>query len=251
MTTPETTPLADLPGCWRDVTVALTGGIDRLLLYGVPGTGKTFGGLHIGVSDDAPRSHRLVCTEDMTSADVTGAWMPDAAGTFRWLDGAATLAWIGDGTTGSRLVADECDKASGDVLGLLLAMFDSDGSATFDHPGTGETIAPNPGFSVVMTSNVEDPDNLPDALRDRFPVAVCINAPHPDALALLPADLRDAAARIVACEDPGRRASLRAFFAFDRMRTNGVSVEDAGRLAFGDGLWREMGDALRIASVER
>ena len=97
MTTPKTTPLADLPGCWRDVTVALTGGIDRLLLYGVPGTGKTFGGLHIGVSDDAPRSHRLVCTEDMTSADVTGAWMPDAAGTFRWLDGAATLAWIGDG----------------------------------------------------------------------------------------------------------------------------------------------------------
>ena len=63
-----------LPACWQDVADVLTAGIDRVLLYGPPGTGKTYAGLTFG--DVQAGAFRLVCTEDMTAADVTGCWMP-------------------------------------------------------------------------------------------------------------------------------------------------------------------------------
>ena len=72
-----------LPGCWRDFVDALDAGIDRIVLYGPSGTGKTYAALREGVGVSG--AHRLVCTEDMTAADVTGCWMPTAAGQFEWL----------------------------------------------------------------------------------------------------------------------------------------------------------------------
>src|SRR5271170_2565551 len=142
-----------LPSCWQDFADALDAGIDRIVLYGPPGAGKTYAALREGVG--AHGAHRLVCTEGMTAGDVTGCWMPTASGQFEWLDGAAVRAWHGDGTNGGRLVVDEADRAAGDVLALLLAVCDSDGSARFDHPALGEVVTPNAGFSVVMTTNLE------------------------------------------------------------------------------------------------
>jgi hypothetical protein len=193
-------------------------------------------------------SHRLVCTDDMTAADVTGAWMPTSGGTFEWLDGAAVRAWRGDGTRGGRLVVDEADRASGDVLALLLAVCDTDGSARLDHPGTGEALVPNDGFSVVITANLEDPEELPASLRDRFPVAIEIDVPHPDAVLQLPEDLRDAAAALCAAPAP-RRASLRAFYAFARLREF-VEPDRAVRLAFGPARCDDVADALTINAAE-
>jgi MoxR-like ATPase len=235
-----------LPACWMDFVDALDAGIDRIVLYGPSGTGKTYAALRVGVGDAG--AHRLVCTEDMTSADVTGCWMPTASGQFEWLDGAAVRAWRGDGTTGGRLVVDEADRAAGDVLALLLAVCDTDGSARFDHPATGEAVTPNDGFSVVLTTNLEHPEELPTALRDRFPVAIGIDAPHPDAVELLPEDLRDAAAAI-ASAPAARRASLRAFYAYARLR-EAVEPERAARLAFGEARGREIADAIVIDAAE-
>jgi len=235
-----------LPGCWRDFTDALDAGIDRIVLYGPTGTGKTYAALREGVGSAG--ANRLVCTEDMTSADVTGCWMPTAAGQFEWLDGAAVRAWRGDGTTGGRLVVDEADRAAGDVLALLLAVCDTDGSARFDHPATGAAITPLEGFTVVMTTNLEHPEELPHALRDRFPVAIEIDCPHPDAIELLPEDLRDAAVAIAAAPAP-RRASLRAFYAYARLRES-VEPERAARLAFGATRGQEITDALAIDAAE-
>jgi MoxR-like ATPase len=236
-----------LPECWRDFADALDAGIDRIVLYGPPGTGKTFAALREGVGPAG--AHRLVCTEDMTSADVTGCWMPTASGQFEWLDGAAVRAWRGDGQRGGRLVVDEADRAAGDVLALLLAVCDTDGSARFDHPACGDVLTPNDGFTVVMTTNLEHPDELPHALRDRFPVMIEVNAPHPDAVALLPEDLRDAATAITATATP-RRASLRAFYAYARLRES-VEPDRAARLAFGAARGREIADALAIDATER
>jgi len=236
-----------LPACWRDVVDALDAGIDRLVLYGPPGTGKTYAALRVAVG--AAGAHRLVCTEDMTAADVTGSWMPTASGRFEWLDGAAVRAWRGDGRRGGRLVVDEADRATGDVLALLLAVCDTDGSASFDHPGTGQGISPLPGFSVVMTTNLEHTAELPEALRDRFPVAIEIDEPHPDALAVLPADLRGAAAALATASGT-RRASLRAFYAYARLRES-VDPQRAARLAFGEERGREVADALVIDATER
>src|ERR1700726_2679568 len=71
--------------CWRDVADVLSAGVSRVLLYGPPGTGKTFAALHHGVDDG--HAERLVCTEDLTSGEITGTWMPTGESRFEWREG--------------------------------------------------------------------------------------------------------------------------------------------------------------------
>ena len=119
-----------MPTCWRDVQSAFDAGIDRLILFGPPGTGKTFAGMYFG--DVGRGAHRLVCTDDMTNADVTGHLMPTETGLFQWVNGKALKAWDGDGKLGGRLVVDEIDKAGGDVYATLLAMTDNPESSMWN-----------------------------------------------------------------------------------------------------------------------
>jgi MoxR-like ATPase len=229
------------PQCWKDVEDVLAAGVDRLILFGPPGTGKTYAGLHYG--DVSRGAYRIICNEDMTDADVTG-YMKPSGDEWRWIEGKAVKAWQGDGIRGARVVADEIDRASGDVLSTLLAMFDTPDSAAWEHPETGRVIRPKEGFSVVMTTNVEDMRELPEALKDRFPVAIRINQPHPEALKVLSPDLRSAAASS-ADADKKRRFSMRAFMEFDRLRKT-IEVERAAGLIFG----KAAGDILDAIRVE-
>ena len=175
-----TTTQTKLPQCWQDLEDALNNGVDRVILFGPSGIGKTYAGMNIG--DVEAGAFRLVCTEDMTNMDVTGTFLPDGKGGTKWLDGSALKAWAGNGIKGGRLIVDEIDKASGDVYATLLAMLDSPESASFEHPDTGRIHRPNAGFSAIMTTNVENMGELPTALTDRFPIKIRINEPHPDAL---------------------------------------------------------------------
>lgn len=232
-----------LPKCWKDVEDALNAGIDRLVLFGPSGIGKTYAGLHFG--DVEAGAFRLVCTEDMTTFDVTGGFMPSKDGGFQWLDGSALKAWRGNGAKGARLIVDEVDKAGGDVFATLLAMLDSPESASFEHPETGEVVRPLPGFSAVMTTNIENMSELPTALADRFPVRIRINEPHPTALLALSPDLRAYAVRMA---DAGEeRISLRAFIALDKLRQT-LGMERACELTFGRRS-RQILDALAVDSV--
>lgn len=233
----------DTPQCWKDVESALNAGIDRLILFGPPGTGKTFAGLNYG--NVASGAWRLICTDDMTNGDVQGHYIPNAQGSWSFKDGAAIRAWNGDGQTGGRLVIDEIDKAGGDVFATLLAMTDSPESAKWDHPEKG-TVRPRDGFSVVMTTNIEHMEELPEALKDRFPVAIRINEPHPNALAKLSGDLRPYARRMA---DAGeRRISLRTFFAFDTLRSS-LGDAEAARLILGPDKAQAFLDAIAINAV--
>jgi hypothetical protein len=73
-------------------------------------------------------------------------------------------------------------------------------------------------------------EELPTALADRFPIRIRINAPHPDALLRLSPDLRKYAVRMA---DAGeRRISLRAFMAFDKLRSSLGDARSA-QLTFG------------------
>jgi MoxR-like ATPase len=218
-----------LPECWKEFYDVLSAGIDRVILFGPPGTGKTFAGLTIG--DTAAGAFRLACTEEMTTADVTGCFMPTDAGVWKWQDGAAIKAWAGDGITGGRLVIDEIDRANGDIESLLLAMTDTVQSTVWENPETGKRVRPRDGYSVVMTTNLEQMDELPTALKDRFPVAIRINTPHPNALLELPEDLR-AAAAASADADRSRRFSIRAFQSYAKLR-NSMGSDRAARLIFG------------------
>jgi len=233
----------NLTGCWADFQDAINAGIDRIILFGPPGTGKTYAGLHMG--DVSAGAHRLVCNEDMTAAEVTGHFLP-SGDTWAWNDGSVIKAWNGNGYRGGRVVADEIDRAGGDVFSLLLAMFDTVESASWEHPHTGQVLRPREGFSVIMTTNLEQMQDLPTALKDRFPVAIRINEPHPGALAVLPHDLREPA-RQSADADRSRRFSIRAFQAFDKLR-KGMEQDRAARMIFGDHASSIL-DAIRIEAV--
>jgi len=231
-----------IPECHRTLDRILKAGVDRVILHGPPGTGKTYSALTLELGGRP--SYRLVCTEDMTTADVAGMYMPNAEGSFTWHDGVATKAW----RTGGRLVIDEIDKAGGDVFALLLAYTDSVGSASLDLLN-GETIRPAPGFSAVMTTNIEDPNDLPPALRDRFPIAICIDSAHPMALDFAYDELRVIFAEIVADKKKSRRASLRACMSFQHLISKGFTIVEAGNLVFGAAITETIVDTLKVATV--
>ncbi|HWD96063.1 MAG TPA: AAA family ATPase [Acidimicrobiales bacterium] len=235
----------ELGPCWRDFDDVVRAGIRRVLLYGPPGTGKTFAALHHGVAD-AP-AERLICTEDLTSGEITGTWMPTGEQRFEWREGPAIRAWRGKNGRGTRLVLDEVDRASGDALATLLAITDSPESALWRNPDSLEWVRPGREFSVVMTSNVDDLEEIPAALRDRFPVTVRVDRPHPHAVAQLSRDLR-APALAGSLGPRDRRISIRSFYAFDELRTH-HGAERAASLVFGYDVAQGVLDALAISAV--
>lgn len=214
------TTTTNLPQCWQDVEDTLGAGLSRLCLYGAPGTGKTYAALTSGI--DGRESYKIACVDDMTTAQIEGMWKPSRDG-WTFHEGAAVKAW----RNGARLVIDEVDKASGDVLGALLAFTDSEASARWEHPDTGEIVRPAAGFSVVITTN-SHPHALAEALRDRFPVCVNVTEPHPAALEKLPVFMREPA-RLLANAPEDERVSLRAFDALARLADR-VGIERAAAL---------------------
>ena len=216
-----------VPQCFIDLEDVLAAGVKKVILYGPPGTGKTYSALTLGVTGDA---ERLICSEDMTTGDIVGAMLPTPTGGFGYVEGALVRAW----KSGDRAVIDEINRASGDVESTLMAFLDSAESAVWKNPYTSEIIRPHENFSAIMTTNFEDPNMIAAPLRDRFPVAIKIDAAHPAALvAALPPELRMLAAAIVAGK-PGERASLRAWKEFEILRKSpAFTTERAAKLIFG------------------
>lgn len=231
--------------CWRDLADVVEAGVSRVLLYGPPGTGKTYAALRFGVASGV--AERLVCTEDLTTGEITGTWMPAGEGRWEWREGPAIRAWREGEGRGGRLVVDEVDRASGDALSTLLAVTDSPESARWRNPQSGDWVSPGLEFSVVMTTNLEELDDIPSALRDRFPVAIRIDRPHPASLQALSSDLR-APALAGSLGDSTRRVSLRSFYAYDQLRGH-CGPERAARLVFGDERARGVLDALAIGAL--
>ena len=209
--------------CWATFSSILDAGIDRMILFGPPGTGKTYSAMH---EQNDGQAFRLTCTDDMTNMDVTGGFLASSDGGFDFIEGSAIQAW-----RGHRLVVDEIDKAGGDVFATLLNMTDSDGSATWQHPVTGEVHEPQHGFKVIMTTNVEVIDELPQALIDRFPVRLRIDRPHPRALETITRHWSDYASRMA---DAGtERMSLRPFQSLNRLSRQ-MGEEEASRIILGN-----------------
>jgi hypothetical protein len=98
-----------------------------------------------------------------------------------------------------------------------------------------------------MTTNLERPEELPSALRDRFPVVIRIDRPHPSSVLSLSSDLRQLAMH-GSLGDEDRRVSLRAFYAFDRLRSL-HGANRAATLLFGSERATSFLDALTISSM--
>lgn len=227
----RTTASANDMSCWDKVEACLNAGSTHVLLYGPPGTGKTYAGLNMGLLPDQ-QAHRLQCTEEMSDGKIVGHPMPISASKWEYILGPAILAWQGNGTRGDRLVVDEGDKLYGDAASIMHGMLDSLESCKWQHPITKEIHRPKPGFSVVLTTNLENMRDLPEALADRFPIKIRIDRPHPAALERLPEDLRSAAAASV--DAPAhRRFSLRTFLEYSKLRPQ-LGQDLAAQICFGE-----------------
>lgn len=207
------------------------------LLYGVPGTGKSFSAHKSALEDRSLFSVTL--TPDTPAAELRGHYVPQG-NRFVWQDGPALRAW----RTGGRLVINEIDHAGGDALSFLLNCLDSPETACLTLP-TGEMVMPHPRFQAVATMNGNPEQDLPTALRDRFPVCIEINEAHPQGINGLPQDLQKAAQGTVVATDPARRLTLRAWFAFAALRAR-IGADAAATAVFASRA-KDVLDALRIA----
>lgn len=206
------------------------------LLYGPSGTGKSFAA-HSANLGSRPL-YSVTLTPDSPAAELRGHYVP-LGNEFVWRDGPAIKAW----REGGRLVVNEIDHAGGDVLSFLLNCLDSPETACLTLP-TGEMVRPHPSFQAVATMN-GNPEDLPTALRDRFPVCIEVNEAHPAGIASLPQDLQAAARGSVLATEPERRLTLRAWMAFASLR-NLLGPEVAAQAVFNKRA-ADVLDALRVA----
>ena len=93
-----------------------------------------------------------------------------------------------------------------------------------------------------------DPEELPSALRDRFPVCIEVDKVHPSALETLPQDLRNAALG-AALADDDRRISIRAWQCFADLRSK-IGSGSAAAAVFGRRA-QDVLNSLQIAAVSQ
>lgn len=210
--------------CWQRFELAAPH-MEKILLHGPPGTGKTWQAIRVGVPSGR-KVYAVTLTSETPAAELRGHFVPKG-NVFSWMDGPAIKAW----REGARLVLNEIDHASEDTLSFLLALLDEPGSARITLP-SGETVTPAEGFSVFGTMN-RKPESLPSPLRDRFPVALLIDQVHPGAYEALPQDLRNPAKEMGKVPEETRRISVRSWNAFARLREK-ATHEQAARIVFGE-----------------
>jgi MoxR-like ATPase len=195
-----------------------------VLLHGRPGTGKTYAAQTLGLRQ-TQAVFTITMTPETPAAEIRGHYIPKD-GAFYWQDGPAIRAW----REGGRLIINEIDLAGGDVTGLLYAIAESKHSAALTLP-TGELVKPAEEFQVVATTNAPI-EELPEAILNRFPVALEIKEANPVAIAQLPEDLRNAAAGSVMAEN-NRRISLRCWLEYAQLRGK-IGHTSAAAAIFGE-----------------
>ncbi|MCR9095301.1 MAG: AAA family ATPase [bacterium] len=229
---PETTP-------WSLVDRVLASAHARTLyLWGPPGVGKSFVATREGLAGRSVAA--ITLTPETPSAEIRGGWMPKGSG-FEWRDGPVVTAM----REGGRVVLNEVSYASSDVLAFLHPVLESPETARLTLP-SGESVVPAPGFQVVGTDNCSL-DQLPEALQDRFRSVLKVEGPHPDALARLRPELREAALRTYDLE-PERAISIRGWLAVQDFESE-LGAEQACQVVFGRERGEQVYKALRLAAA--
>ncbi len=106
-------------------------------------------------------------------------------------------------------------------------MLDDKEFAGFNLPNDeAEYVKPMDSFQVVATMN-GTPDDLPEALADRFPVKLNIDTVHPEALSSLGNRLSS-----IYLDTDKRNFSVRKWVELQKLMDNGVKTEVAVGLLF-------------------
>lgn len=210
----------------------------RILLFGPPGTGKTTYALSL-----SEQSERITLTQGQFPDALMGKFLLKDGSTY-WSSAAATRAAV----KGCPLVLDEIHEAGAELDSTLQAILDDETVCRLNLDN-GETVTPAEGFRVIATMN-GSPDQLKEAVRDRFDIVLKCKTPHPGILRRLSPE---SAAYILnkMLNEPDNdqwvpTQSPRRFLAFEGLRGQGVADELAAELVFGEG----QGKTLLMALID-
>lgn len=232
---------------WTDLISTMLEKAPRVLLYGPPGTGKTYAANRLGLKKNQ-KVYSVTLTEETPASELRGHFVPKG-GEFIWTDGPAVSAW----REGARLVLNEIDHAGPDCLSLLHAILDDPEFTQLTLP-TKETIRPAPGFSVVATMNGE-PEDLPFALADRFPIKIKVEEVNPEALNQLPKEFqklyKELHKRLGNKLDTYPLVSLRAWLEFTRLVfKENIDKDTAGLSCFGSH-WVSLKESIKLVMAPK
>lgn len=214
---------------WKLVEKALAKG-SRVLLYGVPGTGKTYSAMRYGLQ--GRKAYGITVTPYMSKAAIEG-YFEIKGNNFEYVEGVFPRAW----RTGGRLVINEIHMASEDVLVLMHSICDDPEFAEHLLPN-GKTIKPKKGFQVVATMN-GIPEDMDDALLDRFPIRINVSEVNPAAIrdnqffkdnAKLRKIIENNQKKVPATA----RIPLRKWIEYIRLKGEAMSLEDIAYVLFND-----------------
>jgi len=231
----EIVPAHDLSDTWGFIQAILDDEdvFRTVYLWGDPGVGKTYTACRSGLGER--EVYVITLTPETPAAELRGFWMPEGDG-FTWQDGPFIKAM----RDGARVVVNEVSHASHDVLAILYPVLESPETAALTLPSL-ETVRPKDGFQVICTDN-QSPENLPEALKDRFNSIIHVGEPHPDAIGRLDEKYQKAAAKSAKMGD--RSVSMRAWLTVQAAEMR-YGEEVAFRMVFG----KTRGDQLRRSAI--
>jgi MoxR-like ATPase len=177
---------------------------------------------------------------------LTAGQFPDALlgkfllrdGSTFWQDGPATRA----ARKGIPLLIDEIHEGGDELNSTLQAVLD-DIAVCKLNLDNGEVVTPASGYRVIATMN-GSPDQLKEAVIDRFDIALRCDTPHAGILRRLSPEGAAFLLNKMANEPRGEewvpRYSPRRQLSFESLRRQGVPSELAAELAFGEGQGKTM-----------
>lgn len=211
-------------------------------LWGPPGIGKTWSAYHVHNGYTARKPvYAITLTQDTPAAELRGHYVPKG-GDLVWSDGPFVKAM----REGARLVLNEITHAPAEVMAICYPVLESSETARLTLP-TNETVRPAEGFQVIVTDN-HQPDELPEALRDRFDATMMIREPHEDAYLRIDERFREIARATVTLQ--GERAiGLRSWLAIQKLAKT-MGDREAMTAVLGPDRARNLHDAIAIGEAK-
>lgn len=208
---------------------AFPNAVNRVLLYGASGTGKSGYGWH----KSGATAERITLDPDLQKDELLGMISPCTDGTLQWSDAPAVRSM----KNGKMLILDEVDECSPECLSVLHGILDDRTMARIQLPFE-RVQTPEDGYCVIATTN-QQPDTLRPAILDRFDIILHANTPSDGVLSgMSPAYKEIARASVMnvgnACKDWHPMPTPRRIRAWQALqRSEGWTEAEAAYLIFG------------------